>query len=283
MRRRRSRARRRNRRGRARRRRNPLYRRGKGRRGGTYSRRRTSRRLKVAGRRGGWRNPRRRRGRRRRSYNRRRTYRRRRRNMGRRHSYNRRRRGRRRSHGRRRARNQGTGAAALRRWTTAPLAAYDAKVLTDVATVAAGALANNVVVRVAEKYIPGYPDMLKEGIPGILVRLGFAGVTGAGAARVLGPNVGWKVFYGGALQAMMDVFNTYVVPNVPFLQGLDDFLTVEDARRARPLGTYDDYELGMSGMNDFLTVEDARRARPLGQMPDEESELYVAEELAAIA
>jgi hypothetical protein len=155
----------------------------------------------------------------------------------------------------------------MRQPVKALMAGYSIPTLTSAATVTVGALANNALYRVVSGFIP--VTFLKSGPGAALGKIGLSGITGA-AVGLLRPQMASEIFFGGVLQAVMDLFNTYVTPNIPGLSGLADYLSVEDARRAQALG-------------DYLSVEDARRAQALGTMPDEEGEVYIAEELAAIA
>jgi hypothetical protein len=105
-------------------------------------------------------------------------------------------------------------------------------------------------------------------------RLVTAGLMGFGVAKV---NRSWAapMALGGVIQVVMEAANQYVVPLIPGLNGLDgmdDFFNTEDFARRRSLGE----------MDDFLDVNNVKQARQLGQNVDE-GDVYVAEELAAIA
>jgi hypothetical protein len=91
------------------------------------------------------------------------------------------------------------------------------------------------------------------------------------AASKVAPGYAGLVLVSGVIDTISRVANMYVKPMVartfPSLvqmAGLQDFLTVGDARRARKL----------HGMDDFLTVGDARRARRLHGMGDDMDGMY---------
>jgi hypothetical protein len=89
------------------------------------------------------------------------------------------------------------------------------------------------------------------GIVGALTGIGSAALTAAliGIAK---PAWVAPAFIGGLMGVGLNVAKEYILPTVGKLKaGIGDYLTVSDARNARPLG-------------DYLTVQNARDARPLG-------------------
>lgn len=104
--------------------------------------------------------------------------------------------------------------------------------------------------------------------------LGTAGLLGLGTAMV-SRGAAVPVAFGGVLQVVVDAMRQYVlplvsqyIPGMHGMMGMDDYLTVQNAANARPLGYFGDY----------LTVQNAAQARPLGNMND----AYVTEELAGL-
>jgi len=107
---------------------------------------------------------------------------------------------------------------------------------------------------------PGFvPAFLKSGWGSYITGLISAGVT-ASVVGVVSPASAGGALLGSVSQVAVRIFRDQVLPMFPgvamALTGLQDFLTVGDARRARKL----------HGMDDFLTVGDARRARRLHGM-----------------
>lgn len=173
-----------------------------------------------------------------------------------------RRRGRRRNRSRRR--NPGT-ALSLRRPVRALTAGFNVKTLSRAAVITGGALGNAWLTGAVGSFLP---DMLTAGPGSYVTGLASAGVLGAGAGMI-SPKMAGDVFFGGVIEVMTRAVREYIVPMLPGLSGMGDYLTVANAREAQPLGY----------MGDYLTVNNAREAQPLGGY----GEGTVAEELAAYA
>lgn len=171
------------------------------------------------------------------------------------------RRGRKGRRGRRRAYNVGGSSLTLRRPLQAVTAAYNINTLGRAGVMVGGALGNAWLTGAVSGFLP---SMLQSGVGGYVVGLASAGVLGAGVGMVA-PRYASDVFLGGVLEVMTRVVKQYVVPMLPGMSGLGDYLTVANAQEARPLG-------------DYLTVANAQQARPLGDYYGDE---YISEELAA--
>lgn len=114
------------------------------------------------------------------------------------------------------------------------------------------------------------PSMLKSGVGGYVLSLFGAGVSYVGA-KAVAPKYARSVLMGGAIYTMTQVLSRYVFPMLgfsPMLTGMGSYLTVSDARNARPL----------SGLESYLTVADAKDARPLSGL-----EHMTTEELAGLS
>jgi hypothetical protein len=87
------------------------------------------------------------------------------------------------------------------------------------------------------------------GVVGVLTSIGSAALT---AALIGIAKPGWvaPAFIGGLMGVGLTVAKQYIMPTVSKLTGLGDYLTVQNARDARPLGQF--------------TRQDAIDARPLG-------------------
>jgi len=117
------------------------------------------------------------------------------------------------------------------------MAGYKLPTLKSAAVIASGALANNAVYRLAANNVPMFPEFLKDGPGEIAGKLAMAGITGAGVGMI-NAGLASEVFFGGVLQCVMDAFNEYVIPNVPGLSGLGDYLTRADFAGRQALGDY---------------------------------------------
>jgi hypothetical protein len=210
------------------RRRNPLWRRGyKGKRkGGTFSGRPAKYKLTSFGgskEHHGWRNP----GRRRKSRSRRRSF-------------------------------NGTAKAAFR-----PLAAitsgFNVNTLGRAGVMVGGALGNAFISGKVSSFLPG---MLAKGPGNYAVGLATAGLLGAGVGMV-SKNMAGDAFLGAVLEVVTRAAKEYIVPMIPGMSGMGDYLSRENAASARSLG-------------DYLSTVDAAQARGLGDM----GEAYIGEELA---
>lgn len=115
--------------------------------------------------------------------------------------------------------------------------------------VVAGAIGNTMVSGFAASFLP---SMFKSGLGSLALGLATAGVTGA-LAGLVKPRWASQVAFGGVLGVTMRAAAEYLEPALG-LSGLGDYLTVANAREAKPLGR----------LGDYLTVANAREARPLG-------------------
>ncbi len=192
------------------------------------------------------------------------------------------------------------------------------KLLAALMPAAAGAIVNPMVSGWAATR-DWMPSGLRTGAGKTVLNLMSAGVSGT-LAGFVNRRWGVPVFIGGVFAALVEATNRYIVPAVTGIitpeqvaeveaqgdmKGLDDYLSVDDARRAQALGSYySEYgdahrtHPGLGSwlvpqqdqldprLGDFLTVEDARRARPLGQITttplDYPSVDDVAENIAAM-
>jgi hypothetical protein len=214
---------------------------------------------------------RRRRRRRSRTYNRRhrrhrRHYNRHRRGHRRRRHYNRRRRGR----GRRRFANASAAVGGVF-GRTKRLAFSVPKLAPKILVGVGGGIANAYATGLVTGWLP---SMITAGPLQYLWGIGTAAALGSLTAIASRSYAPW-VFFGGLFQVATDVVRQYVVPVlsrfIPGLHGLGDYLTVQDAQNARPLGYFGDY----------LTPQAAAAARPLGYMGNM-NDTFVSEELAAL-
>jgi hypothetical protein len=127
--------------------------------------------------------------------------------------------------------------------------------------------------------IGAVPSFLKSGIGGYVLSLVGAGLAYTGAKLAL-PKYANSVLFGGSIYVMSQVLSRYVFPMfgyTPMLTGMDSYLTVSDAARARPLnGFLGDDE--MDGLGDYLTPANAAGARPLMGLDH-----MTSEELAGLA
>ena len=162
------------------------------------------------------------------------------------------------------------------------MAGYKLPTLKSAAVIASGALANNAVYRLAANNVPMFPEFLKDGPGEIAGKLAMAGITGAGVGMI-NAGLASEVFFGGVLQCVMDAFNQYVIPNVPGLSGLGDFLTRADFAGRQALGDYASVRdlSAAQNLGDYASVQALSQAQNLGS--DGQGESYIAEELAAIA
>lgn len=168
-----------------------------------------------------------------------------------------------------RRRNIGGGTGALNSLTSSLTAGMDVRTLGNAGVIAGGAAANAAVSTLVSSLIP--LDFLKKGPGNYIVGLGTAGLTGFAVGKV---KRDWAapIFLGGVIQVVTRAINEFILPMLPGMKGLGDYLTVADARDARALG-------------DYLTVSDARNARALGYMAQQDTggDRYIAEELAELA
>jgi len=172
----------------------------------------------------------------------------------------------RRSRGRkvgRRRRSNNPGAVSLRRPLKAVMAGFNVKLLSRAGVMVGGALGNAALSGTASGYMPG---VLQSGPGSYVVGLGTAGLLGAGVGMVM-PRLAGDVFLGAVLEVVTRAVKDYVVPLIPGMSGMGDYLTRTDAATARPLG-------------DYLTRTDAATARPLGDYYG--GDQYISEELAAM-
>jgi hypothetical protein len=204
-----------------------------------------------------------------------------RRRSSRRRFNNRHHRSRRRSrNGRRRSRNGSVGgggaALSLRSPVKAALAGFNFGTLKKAGVFGVGMLAN----AWATGFVGGFlPSVLSSAPGNYVIGLAAAGILGAGTAmvsRAYAP----QIFFGGVLKVAIDILNRYVVPmipHIPFLHGLGDYLTPQAAAAARPLN-------GLGYFGDYLTPQAAANARPLNGMGDfgNMNDSYISEELAAL-
>lgn len=153
--------------------------------------------------------------------------------------------------------------ASLRRPVQALTSAFRPKLLIRAGTVVGGALGNAYLTGMVSSYLP---SMLASGPGNYAVGLGTAGLMGAAlGALPMTRNVAGDVFFGGVIEVATRAIKEYVVPMIPGLSGLGDYLSTADAAGARPLG-------------DYLTPANAASARPLGDYYG--GDHYIAEELA---
>lgn len=161
-------------------------------------------------------------------------------------------------------------------------AGFNTGILKSSAVIVGGSLLNNFLTAQLSNLIP--ISFFKSGIGSYVTGLISAGLLYKGAKMVL-PGYAGDLFKGGVLDVVSRVANRYVVPMLPgpklvsgYISGMGDYLTVGDARRARPL----------MGLGDYLTVGDAARARPLSGlgyddeldgMHDYDGNVAIAEEL----
>jgi hypothetical protein len=166
----------------------------------------------------------------------------------------------------------GGGALSLRRSFDALKTGFKPQVLAKGAVVLGGFVGNSLLVSLVNKS-SCVPAFLKAGPASYGVGLGTAGLTGALVGMAM-PGYGMTVAFGGMLQQMVKAYNEYIAPRFSFLPKLGafgDYLTVENARNARPLGMF----------NDYLTRENAANARPLGNLGSM-ADNYIGEELASL-
>lgn len=164
----------------------------------------------------------------------------------------------------------GGAALSLRSPVKAALAGFNLGTLKKAGVFGVGMLGNAWL----SGFVGGFmPSMLRAGPGSYLVGLASAGLLGAATAmvsRTYAPGV----FFGGVGKVVIDILNKYVVPmipSIPGLHGLGDYLTPMAAAAARPLGYFGDY----------LTPQAAAAARPLGDFGNM-NDSYVSEELAAL-
>jgi len=162
--------------------------------------------------------------------------------------------------GRHRAYNRGalTSVRGIQRSVTA---GFKPQVLKKALVITGGALGNAWFSGVVSGFLPG---MLQTGPGSYVTGLASAGVLGAGVGMV-SPRMAGDVFFGGVLEVVTRGVKEYVLPILPGMSGLGDYLTRTNAMEARPLG-------------DYLTRQNAAEARPLGDYYGDE---YVADELAS--
>jgi len=140
-------------------------------------------------------------------------------------------------------------------------AGFKPQVLKKAAVITGGALGNAWFSGVISGVLPG---VLQTGPGSYVTGLASAGVLGAGVGMV-SPRLAADVFFGGILEVVTRAVKQYVVPMLPGMSGMGDYLTTSNAASARPLG-------------DYLTTGNAASARPLGDYYGDE---YVADELAS--
>ena len=191
--------------------------------------------------------------------------------FGRHHRYGRRHRAHNRRHHRRSRRYNasGGGALSIRRPFEALKSGFKPQLLTKGAVVLGGFVANSLLLNQVNK-LGFVAAFLKAGPGSYVIGLGTAGLAGALAGTVM-PGYGVTLAFGGVLQQLVRAYNQYLAPMssyLPKLGAFGDYLTVENAANARPLGY----------MRDYLTRENAQNARPLGSMADN----YIGEELASL-
>ena len=145
-------------------------------------------------------------------------------------------------------------------------AGFNVKTLTEAGVIVGGALGNAAATGAISNFLP---SMFQEGPLNYGVGLVSAGLLGGAAKRVL-PRQANNIFFGAVLEVVTRAVKDYVVPLIPGLSGMGDYLTRRNAAEARPLG----------GLNDYLTRQNAAQARPLGNMGDYYGERHIQEELA---
>lgn len=171
---------------------------------------------------------------------------------------------RRRARNRRRRSYNASGTLSLRRPIGTMTAGFQPKVLTKAAVITGGALGNAWLSGTLSGFLP---SMLQTGPGSYVVGLASAGLMGAGVGMV-SPKMAGDVFFGGVLEVVTRAVKEYVLPALPGMSGMGEFLTREDAATARPLG-------------DYLTPQNAQTAQSLGYVGDYYGDETVADELVA--
>ena len=140
------------------------------------------------------------------------------------------------------------------------------KTLSEAGVVVGGALGNAWLSGAVGSFLPG---MLQSGIGSYATGLATAGILGAGVSMIA-PRQAGKVFFGGVLEVVTRAVKEYVVPMIPGMSGMGDYLTRGNAAEARNL----------HGIGDYLTRGNAAEARNLHGLGDYYGDYHVREELA---
>lgn len=185
---------------------------------------------------------------------------------GRRRSYNRR-------HHRKHRRHRNPSLS-LSKPVGALTAGFNFNVLKRAGVMTVGALGNTMLSGLVSAKLPSVARF-GGGVGDYAIGLGTAGLLSAGVG-MLAPAYAGDVLLGGVFEvgvrALTPLFDRFVKP---MMNGLGDYLTVQNAASARPLN-------GMGNMGDYLTVQNAASARPLNGLGRMGDDVFISEELAAM-